>query len=476
MSKTSFSTKSIRTRSLVQLLALALAACAQEPPQATPAPQQPMPTNRIAVPEAVRRNLGVEFVKVERRRVAQTLRVPGHFELLPNGRQEVRTPVQGRITLLVRPLQQVQAGAVIATVDSPTWRQTQRDLGEYQVQIEVGEARIAAMEPLTKAHRAHETSLRDAVQVLEALERNILETQTSVGGQARELAEARGQLALARAGLAEAEESTAKTDAEIAEVRANLAAARDRFTLGIEAAAAVLSRPVETLRGEVNGVPAWRAIRAVELRAVADGVVESIPLAAGAWAETGELVARAVDLKQVRFRARGLQSDLARLRAGLPARVIPASGGATSADAVAGALSGQLLLGALADPDQRTLDLFLEPAALADWARPGVAGFLEVETAAGATAELAIPRAATLQDGLQRVFFRRDPADPDKVIRVEADLGVDDGRWVEVKSGLRDGDEVVLAGCYELMLASSSAAAKGGHFHADGTFHAEDHK
>ena len=74
------------------------------------------------------------------------------------------------------------------------------------------------------------------------------------------------------------------------------------------------------------------------------------------------------------------------------------------------------------------------------------------------------------------MLFRRDPKDPDQVIRLGADLGLSDGRWVEVKSGLRDGDAVVLAGAYELMLASSGAATKGGHFHADGTFHAGEDK
>jgi hypothetical protein len=73
-------------------------------------------------------------------------------------------------------------------------------------------------------------------------------------------------------------------------------------------------------------------------------------------------------------------------------------------------------------------------------------------------------------------LFRRNPKDKDQVIRIEADLGVDDGRWIEVKSGLVDGDEVVLDGAYELMLASSATAAKGGHFHADGTWHADDHR
>ncbi|MBZ0153113.1 MAG: hypothetical protein K8J09_16440, partial [Planctomycetes bacterium] len=163
----------------------------------------------------------------------------------------------------------------------------------------------------------------------------------------------------------------------------------------------------------------------------------------------------------------GLQSDLPRLRDGLPARVVPAIGTGGGH----GQVVGTLLPGAEADPTQRTLDLFLVATAGTSWARPGVAGFLEIETAGAAEPVLAIPLAATLQDGLERVLFRRDPKDPDQVLRLAADLGVDDGRWVEVKSGLRDGDSVVLAGAYELVLASSGTAAKGGHVHADGTFH-----
>ena len=57
---------------------------------------------------------------------------------------------------------------------------------------------------------------------------------------------------------------------------------------------------------------------------------------------------------------------------------------------------------------------------------------------------------------------------------MEADLGVSDGRWAVINSGVKVGDEVVLNGVYELKLATSSTAQKGGHFHADGTFHAEE--
>jgi len=93
---------------------------------------------------------------------------------------------------------------------------------------------------------------------------------------------------------------------------------------------------------------------------------------------------------------------------------------------------------------------------------------------AGGDEELAVPVAAVAQDDLKRLLFRRDPKDPDQVIRIDADLGVSDGVWVVVNSGIKDGDEVVLGGVYELAL-SGSGAAKGGHFHADGTFHADDH-
>lgn len=455
-------------------LGLWLAACTRPPVPESHVDDMPPMTNRIDVPAAVRKNLGIEFVKVERRRIAATLRLPGHFELLPAARTEHRTPMAGRVRIAVQPLQPIQSGDLLYTIDSPEWRRLQRELGELQNDQQVTQARINTMQPLLEAHRVHEESLSEATVVMTERVQSLEATRLSVGGQAQELSAARVQLAQVRAQTAEAAEQHTQTEAKLGELRAELVAGRERFRLALAAAATLVASTPEQLIAVVPGKspesPRWQQLAEIEVRATAAGLAVDLPVATGAWVETGNLVASVVDLGKVRFRARSPQSDLPRLRAGLPAMVVQAPGGSEPP------IPGVLQLGAEANPVQRTIDLFLTAAANPAWARPGIAAFLEIETSSTATAELAIPLSCVLTDGLQRVFFRRDPNAPDKVIRIEADLGLDDGRWVEVKSGLVDGDEVVLAGAYELMLASSGTAQKGGHFHADGTFHADDHK
>jgi hypothetical protein len=167
-----------------------------------------------------------------------------------------------------------------------------------------------------------------------------------------------------------------------------------------------------------------------------------------------------------------LQSDLDQLRNGLPAAIVnPAARGERANEAV----SSVLMLGLNADPDERTVDLFATPSELKDWTRPGVSAFLEISTDQTDDSSLAIPLSAVVRDGLTSIIFRRDPADPDKAIRLEADLGMNDGRWIAINSGVREGDEIVLDGVYQLLLATSGSIPKGGHFHADGTFHEESH-
>jgi HlyD family secretion protein len=205
--------------------------------------------------------------------------------------------------------------------------------------------------------------------------------------------------------------------------------------------------------------------------AVADGVVEDLGITQGGLAEEGARVVTLMQPEKIRFRAHALQGDLSRLRDGLPARIAPPGGGEA---ATAVSMKGTLAIGLAADAASRTIDLIVTPDALAPWARAGVAGSLEI-TLEGGSAELSIPLGCVVRDGTQAIVFRRDPKNPDKAIRLEADLGVDDGRWITIMSGVKEGDEIVVTGNYQLMLATGGSAPKGGHFHSDGTWHADDH-
>ncbi|MCA9297396.1 MAG: hypothetical protein KC983_12785, partial [Phycisphaerales bacterium] len=249
----------------------------------------------------------------------------------------------------------------------------------------------------------------------------------------------------------------------------------------LRSASSILRMSVEDIQAPTDTpdgpVEQWRAINTIIVRAESAGVVETIGVTNGAWATEETNVLTIVKPDMLRFRAVGLQSDLGRLRDGLAGRIVApsptrAAGGIDLADT----MSGRVTLGLTADPDERTLDLFLVPEELRSWARAGVSAQLEIITDGTSAPSLAIPSAAVQADGLAQVIFRRDPKNPNAAIRIDADLGLSDGRWVVVNSGLRAGDEVVLDGAFQLMLASATGGtqSEGGHFHADGTFHAGD--
>lgn len=410
------------------------------------------PTNRIDIPPAVRQNLGITFARVEYRNVAQTLRVPGRFELLPTARREYRAPLPGRVEVLVEQYAAVGAGEPLFRVDSAAWR----DLHE---RIAAMQAKVDSMGPLRQAHRVHEQSLADKVQLWKDRLEQLEALRAAGGGGAAQFTEARAALNATQAELADVMEKDADLQAQQMGAEAELRALISRHDLLVEA-----SRCGDSHEGALPG-------SGLVVCAVTPGVVETIGITPGGLAEESGLVLTVVQPELIRFRARALQSDLGRLRDGLPARIAPAQGGSVM---LQDSMTGSLRIGLSADADERTVDLVVRPDSLAAWARAGVSAHLEI-TLAGGEEEAAIPVSAVVRDGATPVIFRRDPANPDKVIRMEADVGMSDGRWIVIHSGVREGDEIVVGGNYQLMLATSGSAPKGGHFHSDGTYHEGEH-
>lgn len=477
---------------LTALLALVPLGCektSEDAPTAKAGDAAPAPTNRVDINASVRQNLGITFAKVESRNVARTLRVPGRFELLPTAKREYRAAAPGTVELLVQQYQTVTAGTPLYRLDAPRWREMQKELADAEASVELARAGVASIAPLLAAHENHHTEIQKAVDLWTARVAVLEQLRSAGGARGEEVAQARAALASSRSELAETLEKEAELLARKAETAAQLDAATSRQAFLSEAAATLVGVSAADLRapspGE-PGVPRWRTINAIEVRALTPGVVESVGVVSGGVIDQHAMVLSTVQPDQVRFRAVGLQSDLPRLADGQRAVVVGAQAmeGIDSSGA-ASRFTGTLTLAPTADPERRTLELILSPAAGATtpaWAKAGVSAFLEVITSSGGAGAggtggetLAIPLKCVARDGTAAIIFRRDPADPNKAIRMEADLGLDDGRWVVIKSGVAEGNEIVLDGVYQLMVATSGTITKGGHFHPDGTFHEGDH-
>jgi hypothetical protein len=393
-------------------------------------------TNRIEIPNTVRRNLGITFAKVERRNVAATLRVPGAFELKPLAKHEYRLQLPSQIRFAVDQFDSVEPGMLLFEFQSPQWRELQSQIdqafAEYEKTSLKYEALTERIEALAKAEFKR-VDLESEATVLKA-----------------ELSGREAELTAALATATNVLNAYASTEENILNFEDLLA-------------------PIDV---EGRPVPRYKTIQWIQVKAVEPGVVESLALTDGSFAGATELVLTTIDPTQLRFRALGLQSDLTKFDQASEVRIVPHQGSASDLNE---SLPAELTIGLAGDPVQRTVPLFADPLEPRPWARPGLSAFLEVTTASTGRVVLAIPRSAVVKDGIVHVFFKRDPLDPNKAIRIEADLGVDDGRWIEVKSELGPNDEVVLEGAYELKLASaqSGTSQKGGHFHADGSYHGE---
>ncbi|MCA8940492.1 MAG: hypothetical protein KDB07_11815, partial [Planctomycetes bacterium] len=324
---------------------------------------------------------------------------------------------------------------------------------------------------------------------IDAVETRVVELQElsrAGGGVSNELASLKLTLAEKHTAMAEVSEEIADADLEealrrvaVEQAKVEIAAALDAITRA-RAQAEVMRRKAGAERASVaehygqaegwllDSLEPLKSFTGLELRARKAGVVSELPFASGALVNADEEVLGLLTTSKLVIRAHQPQTRALADPSNYQAKATLANGGGK-------AIGGTLHAAIEADAGQRVADLILVPNEVPAWLRPGLAMRVEIAPKSDSDAVIAIEKAAVIQDGLEMVYFLRDPKNPDKVMRMIADLGRSDGVWVEVRSGLATGDQVVRKGVYELKLASSSQAASGGHFHADGTWHAEAH-
>ncbi len=129
-------------------------------------------------------------------------------------------------------------------------------------------------------------------------------------------------------------------------------------------------------------------------------------------------------------------------------------------------MTGTLAIRLNADADERTIGLVATPSANASWSAGGRWRGIWRSRWRGArrVGDPALVRSARWSRPIIFGAIRR----ADKVIRMDADVGLSGGRWVVIASGVREGDEIVLDGAYRVVLATAVGRARllsGGMFH-----------
>jgi cobalt-zinc-cadmium efflux system membrane fusion protein len=281
---------------------------------------------------------------------------------------------------------------------------------------------------------------------------------------AARVAEADADFTTAKAALAQAEATyertkklaaeQAKSPREVQEAELAYQSAKARY-----AAAAGLLATFQ----QADGVTSPDAALLMELRAPIAGVLNS------ATAGPGEMVAANQSVFSV------LNPEIIWIEAQIPEATVASLGSAKNAAIelpgevrqllpVTGAGRGQLVsLGLEVDATTRTVPLIYEMKNSAPPFRIGQHVMLHVETA-NAQDTLAIPDSALVEEGGWFVAYVQLAGETFE--KRELRLGIRDGEWIQVLSGLTEGERVVARGAYALRLSTATGAIPAhGHAH-----------
>ncbi|MDG2524345.1 efflux RND transporter periplasmic adaptor subunit [Stenotrophomonas sp. HITSZ_GD] len=202
----------------------------------------------------------------------------------------------------------------------------------------------------------------------------------------------------------------------------------------------VSAAEVDQLKFDVENARAQYRMAALELSyttvvAPISGVIASRSIKDGNFVQINTPIFRIVDDSKLEATLNVPERELATLKAGQPVTLL--------ADALPGKrFTGKVdRVAPVVDSGSGTFRVICAFADEADALQPGMFGRIRIDYDQRADA-LVVPRLALLEDGDPAVFRVRDG----KVARVPVKLGYAEGQWVEVREGLKEGDQVVTAG------------------------------
>jgi cobalt-zinc-cadmium efflux system membrane fusion protein len=408
----------------------------------------------IAVDAATAKRMGLKVEPVSRQHLAFGITTTGQIEALPNQQVEVTTPVKGTVTrLLVQPGDLVSVGQAVAMMTSP----------------ELAELRTTALDRRSEAIGSTQQAEAD----LRLAQQNFAQQQKIA---ATDVAQARSQLGFAQERFDKDRELATsgaiprrtflESETKLAEAKAALTKAESR--LEVSAAMAQLRRAeagVQVARSRVQLSAETYQTRLRQLGASAnqDGTITLTAPIAGTVADrdttagesgedAGKKVMTIINGSSVQVSANIYEKDLSQVQTGQRVRV--KVNGMTDLT-----FEGRIsVIGAVVQGETRVMPVKAELNNPGGVLKPGMFADLEVLTNRTPAAVLAIPKFALVEtnDKKQVVFVQNGTA----FQPTEVTLGREAGDFVEVKSGLFDGDMVVTQRATQLYAQSLRGGTK----------------
>ncbi|CAD7381983.1 efflux RND transporter periplasmic adaptor subunit [Xanthomonas arboricola] len=202
----------------------------------------------------------------------------------------------------------------------------------------------------------------------------------------------------------------------------------------------VSAADVDQLKFDVENSRAQHRLASLELsyttvQAPISGVIASRSIKTGNFVQINTPIFRIVDDSQLEATLNVPERELSTLKSGQPVTLL------------ADALPGQQFIGKVdriapvVDSGSGTFRVICAFGQGAEALQPGMFGRIRIDYDQRKDA-LVIPRLALLDDGEPAVFVVRNG----KASRVPVKLGYAEGPWLEVRQGLKEGDQVVTAG------------------------------
>lgn len=402
----------------------------------------------IQVDAATAKRMGLNVAPVRRQSLALSIKTTGQIETASNQKVEVTTPITGTVTqLLVQPGDKVQAGQPVAVlsssevaglrVDSIQKRsEAEADLRKAEADLRLAQQNTVRQRQIASADlRQAQSQLafaqerydrdRDLLKVGAIPRRQVLESETQLMEVKSVVAKSASRLDFLQA---ESDLQKAQSDVSLARSRIQLSDA------GYEARLKQLGASANT-----NGT--------ITIKAPISGTVADREVTLGeSGQDAGKPIMTILNDRSVLVAANVYEKDLSQIQVGQQVRVKVAS---LPNRTFVGRIS---VIGSTVEGETRVVPVKAELDNPDGLLKPGMFAELNLLTGRSSAPVLAIPQTAIVETNDKKtvVFVQNGNA----YQPAEVSLGQTSGELVEIKSGLFDGDRVVVQRATQLYAQS----------------------